>query len=101
MIINLRRLRVGSTNRVANAAMLNAMNRFSLGEAYDEQAIPALNSEAFDFRVASESFADIRSLKRAITLAISASCCSRDTNKRRSSYRLLSDWCSNSDSFLR
>ena len=57
-------VRVGSTNRLADAAMLSEMTRFCLGEAYDEQAIPALNSEAIDFRVASESFADIRGLKR-------------------------------------
>ena len=44
--------------------MLSEMTRFCLGEAYDEQAIPALNSDAIDFRVASESFADIRGLKR-------------------------------------
>ena len=34
------------------------------GETYDEQAMPELDSEAIDFRVASESFTPMRKLKR-------------------------------------
>lgn len=40
------------------------MRWFAMREAYDEQPMPALDSEAVDFRVASESFAEIRPLKR-------------------------------------
>jgi hypothetical protein len=34
------------------------MQRFARGEAFDERPMPDLNSEALDFRVASESFAE-------------------------------------------
>jgi predicted HTH transcriptional regulator len=36
----------------------------SRGEAFDEQPMPGLDSEALDFRVASESFAPVRALSR-------------------------------------
>ena len=39
------------------------MQRFARGEAYDEQPMTDLDSEAIDFRVASESFADARKLR--------------------------------------
>lgn len=35
------------------------------GEGYDEQAMPELDSEALDFRAASELFAPVHKLKRA------------------------------------
>lgn len=57
-------VRVGSTNRRADAELIAEMQRFSRGEAYDEQPMPDLDSEAVDFRAASESFADIRRLRR-------------------------------------
>ncbi|MDH3413869.1 MAG: helix-turn-helix domain-containing protein [Gammaproteobacteria bacterium] len=57
-------VRVGSTNRPADAELIAEMQRFSRGEAYDEQPMPDLNSEAVDFRVASESFAEVRKLRR-------------------------------------
>jgi len=40
------------------------MRRFTHGEAFDERAMPELDSEAIDFRVASESFAPVRRLAR-------------------------------------
>lgn len=58
-------VRVGSTNRHADTEMIAELRRFSRGEAYDEQALPDLDSEAIDFRAASESFASVRKLKRA------------------------------------
>ena len=58
-------VRVGSTNRRADREMLEEMKRFSRGEAYDEQAMPEFDSEALDFRAASESFAALRRLKRS------------------------------------
>jgi ATP-dependent DNA helicase RecG len=41
------------------------MKRFSQGPAFDEKPMPHLSSEAIDFRAASESFSDIRKLKRS------------------------------------
>lgn len=57
-------VRVGSTNRRADAALIGEMRRYTQGEGYDEQAMPDLDSEAIDFRAASESFASLRKLKR-------------------------------------
>ncbi|MDO8501003.1 MAG: helix-turn-helix domain-containing protein [Gemmatimonadaceae bacterium] len=57
-------VRVGSTNRRADDALINEMKRFARGEAFDEQTMPELDSEAIDFRVASELFAPVRRLAR-------------------------------------
>ncbi|MGQ0550113.1 MAG: ATP-binding protein [Armatimonadota bacterium] len=57
-------VRVGSTNRRADRELIEELKRFARGEAYDEQAMPELDSEALDFRAASESFAPVRRLKR-------------------------------------
>ena len=57
-------VRVGSTNRRADADLVAEMQRFARGEFYDERPMPDLDSEAVDFRVASESFTDVRKLKR-------------------------------------
>jgi ATP-dependent DNA helicase RecG len=56
-------IRVGSTNRRADRELAEELRRFVRGEAYDEQAMPELDSEALNFRAASESFAPIRKLK--------------------------------------
>lgn len=56
-------VRVGSTNRLADADMVAEMRRFSRGESFDERPMPDLDSEAIDFRAASESFAEIRKLR--------------------------------------
>jgi predicted HTH transcriptional regulator len=50
-------VRVGSTNRRADAETVEELRRFARGEAYDERPMPELDSEALDFRAASESFA--------------------------------------------
>lgn len=57
-------VRVGSTNRRADPELIEELRRFSRGEAFDEQPMPGLDSEALDFRAASESFAPIRKLAR-------------------------------------
>ncbi len=57
-------VRVGSTNRRADDALIAEMQRFARGETFDELAMPGLNSEAIDFRAASESFAVVRRLKK-------------------------------------
>ncbi len=50
-------VRVGCTNRRADRELIDELRRFARGEAYDEQPMPSLDSEALDFRAASESFA--------------------------------------------
>lgn len=57
-------VRVGSTNRRADDALIAEMQRFARGEAFDERAMPGLDSEAIDFRAASESFAAVRKLAK-------------------------------------
>ncbi len=57
-------VRVGSTNRRADRELIEELRRFARGASFDEQAMPDLDSEALDFRAASESFAPLRKLKR-------------------------------------
>ena len=57
-------VRVGSTNRRVDDALIAEMQRFARGEAFDERALPDLDSEAIDFRAASELFAPVRKLAR-------------------------------------
>ncbi|MGH7402433.1 MAG: ATP-binding protein, partial [Candidatus Rokuibacteriota bacterium] len=57
-------VRVGSTNRRADAELIGELRRFARGEGFDEQLMPGLDSEALDFRAASESFAAVRKLAR-------------------------------------
>jgi len=47
---------VGSTNRRADRELVEELRRFGRGEAFDERPMPDLDSEALDFRAASESF---------------------------------------------
>ncbi|MGO4884938.1 MAG: ATP-binding protein [Bryobacteraceae bacterium] len=56
-------LRVGSTNRRAEAFQIEELKRIRRTDTFDEQALPNLNSEAIDFRVASELFAEFRKLR--------------------------------------
>ncbi len=58
-------VRVGSTNRRADRELIDELRRFARGETFDEQAMPECDSEALNFRAASESFASVRKLKRA------------------------------------
>ena len=57
-------VRVGSTNRRADEDMLQELRRTARGETYDEQPMPDLDSEALDFRAASESFKPTRTLRK-------------------------------------
>lgn len=57
-------VRLASTNRRADDALVAEMRRSSSGLAFDEQAMPELDSEALDFRAASECFAPLRKLRR-------------------------------------
>ncbi len=58
-------VRVGSTNRRADRELIDELRRFSRGEPFDGTPMLELDSEAIDFRAASESFAPIRRLKRS------------------------------------
>ena len=55
-------VRVGSTNRSADADLIDEMRRFARGESFDERALPEADSEALDFRAASESFSEFREI---------------------------------------
>jgi len=58
-------VRVGSTNRRADRELIEELRRFVRGETFDEQAMLGVDSEALDFRAASESFAPVRKLVRS------------------------------------
>ena len=55
-------VRVGSTNRIADEHLVAEMRRYARRESFDERPMPELDSEAIDFRAASESFAGFRRL---------------------------------------
>ena len=57
-------VRVGSTNRQADAELVAEMQRFASGQSFDERPMPELDPEALDFRVVSEFFAPVRKLTR-------------------------------------
>jgi predicted HTH transcriptional regulator len=63
-------VRVGSTNRPADTAAVAELQRSVLGRSYDEEPLPELNSEALDFRVASECFASVRRLREEDLLSL-------------------------------
>ncbi len=56
-------IRVGSTNRRADQSLIAELKRLNRNETFDEAPMPALKSEAIDFRVASELFANVRRLR--------------------------------------
>lgn len=58
-------VRVGSTNRRADRDLIAELRRYSRGEVFDEEPVADLDSEALDFRAASESFEGVRTIKRA------------------------------------
>lgn len=58
-------VRVGSTNRLAGSTLIAELKRTRLDDTFDKQPLTDLNSEAVDFRAASELFAPIRKLTTA------------------------------------
>jgi hypothetical protein len=50
--------------RRADRELIDELRRLARGEALDEQPMPGLDSEALDFRAASESFVAVRKLTR-------------------------------------
>jgi len=57
-------VRLGSTNRRADAALIAELSRRSTWTGFDEQPVPELDSEAIDFVAASQCFAETRKLRR-------------------------------------
>jgi ATP-dependent DNA helicase RecG len=57
-------IRVGASNRKADRQMREELARTARNEAYDEQPLPQLSSEAIDFRAASELLAPFRTIKK-------------------------------------
>lgn len=55
-------IRVGSSNRKADARLIRELHRAARHQSYDEEPLLEGNSEALDFRVISELFAGIRKL---------------------------------------
>jgi predicted HTH transcriptional regulator len=55
-------VRVGSSNRRADRVMLEELRRLAQSAGFDEQPLVELDSEALDFRAASEFFAPVRRL---------------------------------------
>lgn len=56
-------VRVGSTNRRADPAQIEEIRRFVRGRGFDEEPLPEMNTEAIDFRAASESFRSRRKIR--------------------------------------
>jgi predicted HTH transcriptional regulator len=57
-------VRLGSTNRAADAALIAELSRRIGTEGFDEEPLPDLDSEALDFGAASQCFAERRALRR-------------------------------------
>ena len=57
-------LRVGSSNRRADPAQTDEIERAAHGRTFDEEPLAGMSSEAIDFRAASECFAERRKLTR-------------------------------------
>lgn len=57
-------VRLGSTNRRADAALIAELARRPGFSSYDEEPVPDLDSEALDFAAVSESFAGFRTLRK-------------------------------------
>lgn len=58
-------VRLGSTNRRADLPLRQELTRMAANETFDESPLPELDSEALDFRVASELFPSRAPLKSA------------------------------------
>ena len=57
-------VRLGSSNRVADAALIAELGRRTVLGTYDEEPMPETDSEALDFAAASECFSELRVLRR-------------------------------------
>lgn len=67
-------VRVGSTNRKADPAQIEEIKRQVRGGSFDEEPLPELDTEAIDFRAATESFAPLRKLQRSDMKTLQLTC---------------------------
>jgi len=58
-------VRVGSTNRRADASLIGELQRYAQGRCFDEDPVPDLNASTLDFDAASRLFAERRELRPA------------------------------------
>ena len=56
-------VRVGPTNQLADAEMIEEMKRYSLSQPFDASPMAHLSLDEVDFKMASEQFAKVRQLK--------------------------------------
>lgn len=63
-------VRLGSTNRAADAPLIAELARGASLESYDEQPLSDLDSEVIDFAAASQSFEGARTLRRKDLVAL-------------------------------
>ena len=73
-------LRIGSTNRKADPAQIEEIGRFVGGHTFDEEPLTEMNTQAIDFRAASQCFAPVRKLTAGDlrTLQLAAMCQGRE-----------------------
>ena len=76
-------VRLGSTNRRADPALIAEMRRSAIHVSFDEEPVAQLDSEAIDFRVASEYFAPTRRLRRSDLESLGLTRDTRDARCRR------------------
>jgi ATP-dependent DNA helicase RecG len=57
-------VRVGSTNRQADPAIIAELKRNAGVESYDEYPVPELNTDTLDFALAAHLFGDVRKITR-------------------------------------
>lgn len=63
-------VRVGSTNRRADPALIEELRRVARGQAFDEQPVSELGEDALDFPAAAAAFAPMRRLERRDFLSL-------------------------------
>jgi len=56
-------IRVGSTNRLADAVMQSELKRVGIVDSFDKQALPDLSADDLDFKAISEAFSSIKKIK--------------------------------------
>ncbi|MBI4357163.1 MAG: putative DNA binding domain-containing protein [Gammaproteobacteria bacterium] len=63
-------IRVGSSNRMAGPEIIAELKRVTRSQPFDMQPMVGLDSEAINFRVASEFFASVRPLRQADLISL-------------------------------
>jgi predicted HTH transcriptional regulator len=58
-------VRVGSTNRTADASVIGELQRYAQGRCFDEEPLPDLGADALDFNAAARLYTNRRELRRS------------------------------------